>query len=433
MKNPLLLLSLILSCRLFCQETLSYNYGISFPEGIYSGINYSGEEFSTLVQFNYRDETLQLDQLYFKSNSLSFGSLSFSGLLKDMASDDLHFFSFDEIPEAEINSSGNPSSNMGLIFEMTPIDTGFSVLRQEDLSRLFLWKNIFLTGDGLISFSQSLSVDEDDNDDLESWYLNEPILKSQLQLNSMMSIIVGHEMLFGGGQLQINTSSDDPPGYSVLLLGGIYHEGVYFQNELRFSSSRFVTSDLSPYQYPFFLIGEINFLDLPIEWNSSYTFYLERENLPWENPLWGFSVESTLEYDMGLWQLDGELDLTFLNSDCEPFLMALNMTCSVRRETGSFYWKVEGEAGLDVYFLYSLSFNGGYNSPRLSIDLSSSIFIERSILADISISGTFVCGRAKILGEFILEDLGFYNCGDISLKPYFYIGIELESLLNSQP
>ena len=430
MKNPLLMYFLIFSFRLYSQDHLAYNYGVSYPGGIYSGINFSRDDFSSLFQFNYRNETFQLDQFYFKSDYLSLGPVSFSGLLKDMSTDDIHPFSVDEIPAMEINSSGNPGSNMGLIFEMTKIDAGLSVIRQEDLARLLIWKNIFLSGDGMINLSQSLSVDEENDDDVGSWYTDEPILNSLLQLNSMLTIVIGRDELFGGGQLQINTSTSDPPGYSILLLGGIVKGGIFFQNDLRYSSPGFVTSDLYPYKYPLLLIGGINFLELSFEWDNNYYFYVERENLPWDNSLWELAIESIFEYETGLWTFNGEIDLSFYSSESEKILLALNLACSAKRDVGRFYWQMQGEAGYDIYFLYSLSLKAGYETSLLTIDLSSSVDIERSITADISLNGVLSFKRSKIRAEFTLEDLGFYNSDDISLKPYFFIGLQLESLIN---
>jgi len=427
MKTLLLFFCLISGFALYGQSSLSFDYGVSYGEGILSGLGFQSTGINTYFKFDYLEKSIGINKFFFLSDYISLGSISYSGFLRDLNGENFHYFSFDYSPEAEIYREGNPRNNFGVIFELPEIHWGCSFFRDDKISRVLLWKNFEIPGDGCINLSQTLTFAESLRE-IESWYVSEPALRSTVQYNSLLSVIFGNEDLFGGGQLHINTSPADPSGFSIFMIAGTGYGSLYFQNELRITSPEFVTSDLEPAEYPILFKGKVNFLQIPLTLNNSFYFFLKRERFPWENRLWKIKMNSELEYENNHRFFKGALEIAFFNSESELFLAEVNLLGSVKNQVGPLFWQIEGEAGYNSIFLYSLSLTGGYQSPFINIDFTSSLVIGRSISIDLSLKGRTILGRADLRTDFSLEDIGLYNSEKIKIKPYFFIGLEFEQI-----
>lgn len=429
MKTLRLSLLLFSGFTLYGHSMLSFEYGVSYPDGIFSGLEYNSEYWDTYFEVNNIYDVPEINRFYFISKYINFGSVSYNGTLRDLNRENLHYFSYKYPSEVIINKKGNPLNNIGVIFKIPRIQSGCSIFKKNSYSQLLFWKNLDLNKAGFISISQSLTLPGNQTDP-EAWYLTEYPRRSLFQLNSIGSVILGTEKLFGGGQLHLNSSPEDASGFSILFLVGASLRGVYIQNELRINSGEFFTSDLNPALHTFLIKGKLDFPELPVSLCNSYHFFLKRETLPWENRLWEFNFKSKADFDHFLWFYKGQVDVSILNSEIDSLLKTVNISGSVKRKFDCLYVGFSGEAEYNSIYSYVFSLTGGYKSSLLGIGLASSVEINRSITLALSLKGTLFLKNVKLIGNFDLEDISIYNCGRIKMKPYFFVGLELIDLLS---
>ncbi|MBI9099669.1 MAG: hypothetical protein JEY91_14415 [Spirochaetaceae bacterium] len=429
MKTLRLFFFLLLSFSLSGQCVLDYQYGVSYPRGIFTGLSFNCEYFLSSAEINYSKDTFSLNRAFLTSDYLSLGSVTFSGLLRDMRYENSHFYSAEDDSRAVIDKEGNPLLNHGGIVEVKKLHLGISAFTKEDYSQLLVWKNTDLLDFCSFHIVQSLSFPKFENEtDFDTWYIWEPPLYSPFQWNSSLTLLLGSDRLFGGGQFQSNASPDDPAGFSALFLGGISFPHLFVQNEIRLNSSRFVTSDLRFNRYPLLLKGKINYTGPIFEICNNYTFSYEKKPFPWHNRLWQFMWESELSFQDEKWEIDGGVLFSLFNDKADPLFIRVSLEGVIKRLYTFFYWQIEGLGEYDSLFHYVYSVEGGYESSSWNIALSSSLEIDKRIRTHLFLKASFSFNKKCISMDFSLEDIGLYNSESVKMKPSLFIGLELKDI-----
>ncbi|MDA3809694.1 MAG: hypothetical protein PF518_05110 [Spirochaetaceae bacterium] len=416
------------SFSLYATDYMNIKNGVSFPDGIFSGIQLDTLNFSTLVNFNYSEDLLLLDKCYFKSDLISFGSVSFDGFLRDQKNADLHFFSFEEKSKAYINGEGNPRNTFGLIFSSTRYDLGISGFRNKEFSQLLFWKNSSFLNSSFINIRQSFSFLES-REDPDSWYFDDYVLKSELQSNTGLSIIIGDSLLFGGCRLNLNNSPFDPPGFSLSALGGMTKWDLFIQSEIIVNSRYYTTADLQINSYPLIFSGRL-FYEKPLfDIESKFHFNMGKEAFPGEWRLLAFQLDSDINFENNYWYISGGLIFKLFNDVSGSVLFSLLIEGSVKRDLGDFYIKARGKASYDDLFYYFLSLELGFENHLYEISLYPELEIEKKITMNGFIKGRILREKFNITASFSLENMGLYNCETLKIKPSFFFGIEIKQIL----
>ena len=416
---------------LYPQSKLEYDFGISYPLGISSGIKFENQYVKSLIGAAYLNDQLLANKFFFQSDYFSLGSVMFNGLLRDLNSENFHFFSFDNINKASLNKDGNPNTNLGMIFNVPSFEMGIGAYRKEKYSQIVFWKNIDRLPEYLMNYSQSISFN-DNTEENETWYVDDSYLQSFFLWNHSFSMIWGAEDLFAGGQVQLSSSLKDQPGFSTLLLMGMTLSKFNFQNELRINCPYFRTSDLDRSNYPFVLKGVVEYSDSKFSLKKIYKFYCERNILPWNNRLWELDLTSECVLERPQWKINGLVDFSIFSTLSDSFDYSLSLTGSFKRLYSSFYWEAKGQFKYYDIYEYLLWAEIGIEMTNWNLSLNSSLEIDRSVTMDFRLEGKIYYETFKIKADFSLNDFGIYNSYNIEIKPSFFLGIEMNLIPNSK-
>jgi hypothetical protein len=204
------------------------------------GISYSGDQLEAGLVCSCREEELEVQTFYFFSEFLSFGPLGYSGMSSGLVNSSIDLFRFDREEGMIPDRQGNPENNMGVVFNFPGHHSGLAYNRRESSSSALIWFTPDYLTAGELVLAQSFSFDEEDEED-DSWYLDEPPHYSSFDAHTLVSLILGDEDLYGGSRLIVNSAPSDRGGLSLLLMAGGSGDRFAGQTDLLWITPYFVT------------------------------------------------------------------------------------------------------------------------------------------------------------------------------------------------
>lgn len=422
MKSLLLFFCLQIIFSLYAEDQFSFFYGVSSSSGINSGFRQSNQIFSSLLDINFLNETLFIERGYFKSEYISLGPVTFSGIHKKHQNLLTSLFTYNDTPEISIYEQGNPLSNCGVIFTIPRLNSGISGFSKNEDSQIYFWKN-FNYRENEISLVQSFTFPHKPVPD-DSWYFDEYKIQSTINGNSSLSFISGNENLWGGGILSLAFSPEDQPGVSLHGMSGFSYSKMLFQTELILNSEYYRPADLTLNQYPLICKGEIS-----AEWDvfklSSYILFLwGREPYLGEFRDWSILSESEFNINNNIWDFKGSLNFSFYNEKTMDLFLKYTIKAAVERSLKYFTFVLEGQAEYDKIFTYFVSFHGEYENPLFALKYIPEIVIDRKIIMNNLLSVKIKMKQFKFSFSFSLKDIPLYNSDTVDMKAEFFAGLE---------
>jgi len=427
MKSILLFYFFIGGLSLYSESYLDLQSGVSYPDGLLSGIAIESDSFNSALDIFYSEETLKIDRAFFNSDFVSLGSISFKGFLKDQNYEKLHYSKFAEETTVEINREGNPANNLGFIFFLPNRQGGLSGFRTEGFSQILFWKNIYHKKEIEINFKHSFTLNENPPES-DTWYIEDPLFKSSLLSDSSISFLAGDEQFFLGGSFHFCGAPDNAPGFSISPIVGISFSDLLIQNELTINSPDYTSADLKINPYPFVYLGKLELDKSIYKLDNELVFYFGRDPFPGENRLWRLSIDSQMHFERDTIDLNGDFKIKFYNDISRSLLFSASFSAAFKKSIGDFFIEAEGSASYDELYFYELSVKTGIENNTLKVGFSSEIEVDDKIIVNGAFSLIVFRDNFDFIGSLTLESIGLYNSEPSNMKASFFIGIELKHI-----
>lgn len=414
-----------------CSETLlQYKTGVSYPDGFTAGLGLEERDFDTSITFRYSQNDLDLSQFAFRSEYISLGSVMFSGISSGLRGYGLRFFDSSETNRSIIDPDGNPETNLGVIFSAPKAPVQLSVFRRIDYTGGLLCFEPAILSRGSLFLGQTFRTVEEKEIDA-SWYLDEPMLFSNVQFHSLASLILGVESLYGGGTIILNWSREDRGGFSLLLLGGISLPFMECQSELLWASPSYVDFELDTADFPFIWKTHVSFPDFPFLLESYFHLRFGKDSLPWDDQEFSFKNQNRIDYSSGRHRIEGEFDWALVRTEKGEWDPQLTLNLKYRRVVFPFYWESGAKGGLsDNLFRYILSLSAGVDSKPFDAEASLSLEIDEKILLNSGFSILYATEKYALTGKVELKDIGIYNSEEVEFKPSISLELKVKQLIS---
>lgn len=376
-------------------------------------------------------DDFKLKSFYFSSETISIGSLSYSGLSAGLESFATSPFSFTQDEGMVLDRLGNPETNMGVFFRFPESRSGMACYRRDTYSSVNLWFVPDFLMAGQLVLNQSFSFNEEKGIE-DSWYLQEAPLYSSFIGHSLASLVLGDGSLYGGSRLIVNTSPSDRGGVSLLLLVGGSGEEFEGQADLLWITPYFVSAGFEKSMDSIIISAQGVWKEFPIDLESHLNFRLGRETLPWENREMEFNHKLRAKKEWLFRFLDTELSWGLLLDRSDDLLPEVSLQMEYGRDFKKISWSgiLLGEYKEEI-FHYRLTTKGSIESNPFESSLTLSLDIDESVYLKGAARFSRVEDKWNLSVEAGFENLGIYNKDSTDWEPYFSVELSFFKSLHA--